>query len=697
MGWKHQCGCVAASGICLLGLACAQALTEVRQHMLPQEHTVDTEPWLSQRVRRKVKTRSRRTAGRQPTSQPGRRSATSPAVEVAQATAALAAQSAAPPPTPAKDTDAADPAPPATQPSPAAADDQPAQAPSADPKPDARQTPAPRPVTSGVKPATPAKRPATPKPPPAPGRADAPETPGAAQGPTAAKPPRKSEPPSPTVTPPQQGKTKPPGPGAAPETGPAGRTPPTPQPGRTSPTQGKPVQQTDAGVASGTPKAPPSTRAPPGRPAPSAAADAPPTRRRTAAVRYGAPKPAARPSGKEATRAEAAPRLAPVQPPKVAVKPAERQMTPTKAPRERSDRPPAKPGPKVKLGTPGHKHQPRPPAAKQSMGWADPRIRELSDKVVDLVVAEVNGEILLGEEVLGGLGLELSRAKAKQTPTQFDKFLERKIEERLEVAVRKRLVLQQAEKELDEAHIKHIERQADKQFVETIEELKRNENVKTLAELRLKLEAKGHSLGRMKRQNRDSLVSRSFLSQKLRPRIFVTRDEMLTYYNAHIDQFRREERILWRQIMVRFADHGNKEKGRVAAEQVHKELVSGADFAELARRTSGIAADKGGDMGWTHPGSLSTPALARAVESLKPGQISGVIEGKNAWHIVRVDKHEQALTTPFGDADAQKRIRREVSREKEKVAIEKYIDELKKKAHIRTIFHEPRGAPSAEP
>ena len=647
MNPKHTCCLLAGLGLSLLGFGCQEILTEVHQRMIPQPHTVETDSWIAKRVLDKMKKRPR-AARPEPPRRGEPDQPTTPEVEVAQTATMVAAR---------------------RVPKPQAAPHE-APAPS---KPTA-----PKATTAAVEPPT-ALKPM------------APLTPVPQERPVTTKPPVPQE---------RTAKTKrqpsPPGPAAAPKTTPPEARKPAPtvdrMPRQTvkAPTD---MRKTAAQEPSRSATAAASLPSPPrGSTSRSPAASAPPAaRRRTVAVRYDQPKPMVGPRSVAVKPATPARRPAPIPAPKVSVTPVERQPVPVKTSTP-SDRQPGATG--GKSPDPPAKHQPRPAPDGPDLAWSDPRILAFGKNVVDVVVAKVNGDILLGQDVFSGMDVELSRARREQTPEQFNRFRAGLVSQRLASAVRRRLVLQQAEKDLHEEQIKHVEREADKEFTKTIAELKRNENVKTLPELKARLEAKGRSLDRMKRENRDGFVSRAFLAHKLRPRIFITRDEMLTFYSVHKETFQREERIYWRQITVRYTSHGGKDKARVVAQEIRKQLVAGADFAELAKRSGGISADKGGDMGWTRTGSLSIPALASAVESLKPGQVSEIVEGPTALHIVRVDKHEKARTIPFGDPEAQKLIRNAVSREKENAQIEKYVDELRRKAHIQTIFH---GQAPAQP
>lgn len=82
------------------------------------------------------------------------------------------------------------------------------------------------------------------------------------------------------------------------------------------------------------------------------------------------------------------------------------------------------------------------------------------------------------------------------------------------------------------------------------------------------------------------------------------------------------EQVRAQQILVRDA---------ATAEELHRQLEAGADFATLAAKYDPIA---GGILGWFPRGYLTQPAVEEAAFALQPGQYSLVIETDFGYHIV---------------------------------------------------------------
>ncbi len=102
----------------------------------------------------------------------------------------------------------------------------------------------------------------------------------------------------------------------------------------------------------------------------------------------------------------------------------------------------------------------------------------------------------------------------------------------------------------------------------------------------------------------------------------VTDAEVERYYRLHKDQFHPSPILVMSIISV---------KERKLAEEIYKKLISGANFEELKMRYS---MDKQPER--AIPLSAFNPAIKRQLASLKPGQISSIIEAGGVYYIVKM-------------------------------------------------------------
>lgn len=114
--------------------------------------------------------------------------------------------------------------------------------------------------------------------------------------------------------------------------------------------------------------------------------------------------------------------------------------------------------------------------------------------------------------------------------------------------------------------------------------------------------------------------------------IQVSEDEIRRYYQNHPLEFVKPEMRRVREIVLKTDDE---------AQNVRKELLSGADFAALAgMKSTGLDRDKGGDRGFIVKGALNqvAPDVETMAFSLGQGEISPVIKAPDGFHIVRVEQ-----------------------------------------------------------
>src|SRR5260370_3063439 len=135
---------------------------------------------------------------------------------------------------------------------------------------------------------------------------------------------------------------------------------------------------------------------------------------------------------------------------------------------------------------------------------------------------------------------------------------------------------------------------------------------------------------------------------KLQNQVKDSPDELQGYYKQHIEEFRQPEQVKASHILIKVAkgaDAKVDEAARAKAEDILKQLKSGAKFEELASKYSEdkVSAAQGGSLGSFGHGQM-VPEFEQAAFSTPVGQISGLVKTDYGYHIIRVDdKHEARL------------------------------------------------------
>jgi len=127
----------------------------------------------------------------------------------------------------------------------------------------------------------------------------------------------------------------------------------------------------------------------------------------------------------------------------------------------------------------------------------------------------------------------------------------------------------------------------------------------------------------------------TFYEKKVREA--VTEAQAKAAYDEQIAKLAPEPEVRARHILV---------KTEQEAKDIVKQLKAGADFTELAKKSSdGPSAQTGGDLGYFSRGQMVKP-FEDAAFSLKPGQISDPVQTEFGWHVIKVeDKRNRPLPT----------------------------------------------------
>lgn len=160
-----------------------------------------------------------------------------------------------------------------------------------------------------------------------------------------------------------------------------------------------------------------------------------------------------------------------------------------------------------------------------------------------------------------------------------------------------------------------------------------------------------------------------------------TEEEMRLYFELNREQYKNEERVQARQIVV---------DDKATAEKIYAEVSApGADFAAIAKANSKLNAEQGGALGAaagkSEPGPVTRVvfpnAVADAVFKLRDGQISKPIEAGGRFYIVKVEKYLPAGDVKF--EEVKDRVKEDAKRIKGNGALEAYLEELRAKANVK--------------
>lgn len=140
-----------------------------------------------------------------------------------------------------------------------------------------------------------------------------------------------------------------------------------------------------------------------------------------------------------------------------------------------------------------------------------------------------------------------------------------------------------------------------------------------------------------------------------------------------------------RHILIKTNEIVSDADARNRLRLLRERIVNGADFAELARlHSDDLSASKGGDLGWLSPGD-TVPEFERAMEALKPGEVSQPIQSPFGWHLIQVlERRDQDITQERRRFEARQAIRARKADE----AFEDWVRQMRDRAYVEYRLEE---------
>jgi hypothetical protein len=333
---------------------------------------------------------------------------------------------------------------------------------------------------------------------------------------------------------------------------------------------------------------------------------------------------------------------------------------------------------------------PSPTAAQPAIPKLPPE--EIIRRVLDPteIIAVVGDQAILSGELLPTANQMLEKFQGQIPEAQLNQqrvlavrqLLQRKIESKLVYLDFLRTIPEDKAKEAMEG----IHKQIDEQFYQDqVEKLMEQLEVASLPALEEKLRAAGSSLNRQKQEFREQAIAQSMVGRKIESSPEITHDQLLAEYQKEPEKYDIKSRACWEALTVLFEKFPDRLAAERAIVDMGNEVLRGAPFAEVAKRSSqGTNASSGGSHTWTTRGALISSVIDDAIFSLPIGQLSRILEDDSGFHIVRVTERENAHRIPF--AEAQDEIREKLENEQRKEVITGYVQELRETTYVWTVF-----------
>lgn len=293
------------------------------------------------------------------------------------------------------------------------------------------------------------------------------------------------------------------------------------------------------------------------------------------------------------------------------------------------------------------------------------------------IAAIVNQKVITWREVLNvtASGLDLLERRYAGQPEILQDRASQLYRDGLEQLVERQLILDEFEKAgYPETLLNDI---VDK----TIKDEVRDQYAGNRLAFTKELQAQGLTYERYRQQVRERIILNFMRSRHVSEGLFVSPLKIQRYYEAHADQFKVEDQVRLRLIVLNRPRSGDDAAVRRLAEEIHTKLEEGASFAEMAAVYSEAPPrNQAADEVW-HERSKLRKEFAEAIAGLPKGGHSGVIETPEAFYLLYVEDLRPAHIRPL--AEVRDEIEQTLTVEERHRTQQRWIERLKAKAFVR--------------
>ena len=299
-------------------------------------------------------------------------------------------------------------------------------------------------------------------------------------------------------------------------------------------------------------------------------------------------------------------------------------------------------------------------------------------EIVDRIVAVVNDDIITLNDLNQVLKPYVNQIKSMgyTSEKEVDVFaklqkdiLDRLIDQKLTNQEIKKARLEISDEEVDDA-------------MEKIKE----KNFNSDADFRKALADEGLPFEEYRKNMKEQILRSRLVNREVKSKIVITEQDVKAYYEAHSEEYGREQKYHLRNIIMRLPQMAGEAEKRDALKRmagVLEKLNNGEPFENLARQysESNLAAE-GGDLGFFKLEALS-PQLQEALKDLRAGDFTSVLETDHGFQIFYIQEIRVIPGKPLAEVSAviQEKLYTEIVEKK----FRQWLEELRKHSHVKLI------------
>jgi peptidyl-prolyl cis-trans isomerase C len=222
-----------------------------------------------------------------------------------------------------------------------------------------------------------------------------------------------------------------------------------------------------------------------------------------------------------------------------------------------------------------------------------------------------------------------------------------------------------------------------------ITEMKKRFGSDTVFEAQVK--STGMSMDQFRKRANDQNVCELVLERELKPSIKITDADVKKFYDENPSKFEEPEQVRAAHILIGTEDPtthqplppAKKAEKEKLAREVKAKADKGEDFGKLAKEYSDDpgSKDKGGE--YTFGRGRMVPEFESAAFSMKPGQISDLVETRFGYHIIKTIEKIPASKVEF--SKVQQKIKDYLTGQEFQKKLPDFYDKMKKEADVQIV------------
>jgi parvulin-like peptidyl-prolyl isomerase len=309
-------------------------------------------------------------------------------------------------------------------------------------------------------------------------------------------------------------------------------------------------------------------------------------------------------------------------------------------------------------------------------------------EIIEQILVKVNGEILTKSD-LESRQIQALREQERaidperlKNDAELQKLLREVTPAILATAIDEMLLVQRA-RELRLTV-------TDEMFQRTVDEIKKSNKIESQEQFLAALRGEGMTLEQFRRMFERSVLRSQVLRQEIGQKITLTEQEAKEYYATHADEFVEPPTVTLREIFiavpVQQRDSGESfsvaddEAAAAKARSVRERVAKGESFETLVAELSESGSKANGGLVGPILRNELAPALQKALEALKPGDVSEPVRTPRGYQVVRLESASAPVPAPY--EEVRDLIADKVVGQKELVEQRQLLDRLRAQAII---------------